>query len=786
VWAVARTGAAFLPVDPGYPLDRIEHMLTDSGAVSGVTVREHRDRLPAAVTWIVLDDVRDADRIRTQSPGPVTDADRTAPLHESHPAYLIYTSGSTGVPKGVAVTHRGLANLAAEERDRLAVTRGSRVLHFASPSFDASVFELVMAFCAGATLVIAPPTIYGGTELAALLSDERVSHGFVTPTALASMDPLGFESLRTLVVAGEACPPELVARWAPGRRMFNAYGPTETTIMSNISDPLVPGDPITLGAPTRGVAEVVLDSRLRPVPVGVVGELYVSGRALASGYHRRSGLTASRFVAAPWGAPGDRMYRTGDVVRWRRDGTLEYVGRSDFQVKIRGFRIEPGEIDAALTAHPDVGFAVTIGRDGPAGEPLLVSYVRPVGGADVDTAELSRLVAERLPSHMVPAAIVVLDRIPLTPVGKLDRAALPAPEFLSGTRFRPPATDLEAAVVDVFAEVLGVDRVGADDNFFERSGNSLLATKAVAALQERLDRKIPLQWMFLDPTPSGLARRIALPSAEGAVTDALAVVIPLRTEGTGRPLFCVHPGIGLSWGYAGLVRYLPADRRAYGLQLPTISGDGEYRSIEQLAHRYVEEMKAIQPEGPYDLLGWSLGGVIAHAMAVELQRAGENVATLAVMDSYPDNGEDPLFGKLDMRDLLRGLGLVVATDGEVTYERAAQLLNESWGSDSGLRGEHLERINAGYENSRELVHRFEPQVYDGDLLIFPATGEDDGTTRARSVDEWRPLVTGRIAEYPVDCGHNDMIEPQSLAVIGPVLSRYLGADRTPRHDDRIG
>ncbi len=190
-------------------------------------------------------------------------------------------------------------------------------------------------------------------------------------------------------------------------------------------------------------------------------------------------------------------------------------------------------------------------------------------------------------------------------------------------------------------------------------------------------------------------------------------MIPLRTEGAGRPLFCVHPGIGLSWGgYAGLVRYLPADRRAYGLQLPTISGDGDYQSIEQLAHRYIEEMRVIQPEGPYDLLGWSLGGVIAHAMAVELQRAGEEVATLTVMDSYPDNGEDPLFGKLDMRDLLRGLGLVVATDGDLTYERAAQLLNESWGSDSGLRGEHLERINAGYENSRNLVHRFEPQVYD--------------------------------------------------------------------------
>ncbi|WFR73343.1 AMP-binding protein [Prescottella defluvii] len=307
-----------------------------------MTVRSRRDRLPDTVDWSVLDDPATAAAIAATSSAPISESDRLRPVRADQPAYLIYTSGSTGTPKGVVLTHRGLADLAVEERDHLTVTPDARTLHFASPSFDASVFETVMALSAGATMVVVPTGVYGGTELGSLLETERVTHGFVTPTALASVDPVGQDSLRTLVVAGEPCPPELVARWAPGRTMLNAYGPTETTIMANISDPMRPGEPVTFGGPIRGVTELVLDARLHPVPRGVVGELYISGPALARGYHARPGLTASRFVANPWGRTGERLYRTGDLVRWRFDGTLEYIGRSDFQVKVRGFRIEPG------------------------------------------------------------------------------------------------------------------------------------------------------------------------------------------------------------------------------------------------------------------------------------------------------------------------------------------------------------------------------------------------------------------------------------------------------------
>ncbi|MFD7010512.1 amino acid adenylation domain-containing protein, partial [Rhodococcus jostii] len=775
IWSITKAGAAFVPVDPTYPRDRIDYMLIDCRAALGLTVRSRRSTLPDTVPWLILDDEDFATQASAVSSAPITDADRTNPLHLAHPAYLIYTSGSTGRPKGVTVTHRGMADFTAETHQRFQVTHESRVSQLASPSFDASVFELMMAFSASARVVIVPPAIVGGSELADLFRREQVTHATITPTALAALDNDGLDSLRVLDLVGEACPPEVVARWAPGRSLHSGYGPTETTIQASVSDPMRPGESVNIGAPARGFAFLVLDERLQPVPVGVPGELYIAGPGMARGYHNRAALTSERFVACNFGEPGCRMYRTGDVVRWRESASaLEYIGRSDFQVKVRGFRIELGEIDAVLTRHPAVAFAATIGHIGPSGDTVLASYVRAQDGQEVQPAGLRTYASERLPAHMVPSAVVVLDRIPMTPVGKLDRKALPAPEFGStGAAFRAPATENERIVVDAFTEVLGVDRVGTADSFFDLGGNSLLATRIVGALQAALDRRVPLQWMFLDPTPAGIARRLDLPHRSAGMEEALAVVIPLRAQGSGRPLFCVHPGIGLSWGYAGLVRYLPPDRPAYGLQLPTISDDGDYRTIEQLAHRYIEEMQAIQPTGPYDLLGWSLGGVIAHAMAVELQAAGEEVATLAVMDSYPVGGEDPPADRLEIRDLLRGLGLQAEGDGEMTYEHAARLIDESFGTETGVRGHDLERIAAGYESSRWLAHHFVPRVYDGDLLIFPATRDGNGTTRARSADEWRPLVTGRIDEQPVDCGHNEMIEPQSLAVIGPVLSRTL-------------
>ncbi|MBF6436317.1 non-ribosomal peptide synthetase [Nocardia cyriacigeorgica] len=520
VWALAKTGAAFVPLDPSHPVERIEHMLTDSKAPIGVTVTEIGESLPGTIDWLLLDDLPTMRRAMTVSAHPITDAERGGPIDLDQTAYLIYTSGSTGKPKAVLVSHRGIANLAAGKRETLGIDASAAVLQVASPSFDASVSELVMAHSAGARLVVAPPEVYGGSELQRLLRTRRVTHAVITPSALATMEPTDLSELRVLAVAGEAATPELIARWAPGRRMVNVYGPTEFSVWATGPAELTAGAPITIGGPIRGASALVLDTWLRPVPVGVAGELYLAGPALARGYFNRPALTAGRFVAYPSGNAGERMYRTGDMVRWVRDGdsalALEYLGRSDFQVKIRGLRIELGEIDAVLSAVDDVEYAVTIGRAGPAGATVLVSYVLPVAGATLDPEQLRAHVAAELPGYMVPAYLVVLDEIPLTPVGKLDRAALPVPDFAAARRpYLAPRGPVEQAVAEVFADVLGSERVGADESFFELGGNSLSATRVVARVNAALGSTIALRDLFDAPTVAQLSARI-VPAIDGA------------------------------------------------------------------------------------------------------------------------------------------------------------------------------------------------------------------------------------------------------------------------------
>ncbi|MFI1916361.1 amino acid adenylation domain-containing protein [Nocardia sp. NPDC020380] len=510
VWAITRTGAAFVPIDPAYPPDRIARIVEVSGVTLGLTVSAHRDRLPSAVRWWSLDESA-AEGSHFTGDGhdaPTSDVAR-GPVgsHPEQPAYVIFTSGSTGAPKGVVVTHAGLANLAVAQRERNDVGAESRVLHVASPSFDASVLELVTAVGAAATLVVAPPTVFAGPELAELLARERVSHIAITPSALSTVDPAGMKSVRAIVTGGEPCPPELVTAWnAEGRRHFNDYGPTETTVWATGSAPLQPGAPITIGTPAPGMRALVLDERLLPVPDGVVGELYLAGIGLARGYFGRVDLTGARFVADPYGTPGQRMYRTGDLVR-RRDGNLEYLGRTDTQVKLRGLRIELGDVEAALTADPAVARAVAIVRaDGRGG--MLVGYAVPAPGAELRPAELKRAAAQRLPSYMVPSAIVVLEDLPRTANGKLDLDALPAPQPVAGEQ-REPDGPVETAVAAAFAEVLSIDQVWRDDDFFALGGNSLIATRVVARLGAALDTAVPVRALFDAPTVADLAALIA-------------------------------------------------------------------------------------------------------------------------------------------------------------------------------------------------------------------------------------------------------------------------------------
>ncbi|WP_063055529.1 non-ribosomal peptide synthetase [Nocardia salmonicida] len=598
VWALAKTGAAFVPLDPSYPVERIEHMLTDSKAPIGVTVTATGDDLPGSIDWLLLDDLNTMRRAMLVSDAPITDDERGGAIDIDHTAYLIYTSGSTGKPKAVLLSHRGIANLITAQRETLALDPSASALQVASPSFDASVFEMLTAHAAGGRLVVSPPEVYGGTELETLLRTERVTHAVITPSALATMEPTDLTDLRVLSVAGEAATPELIEKWAEGRRMVNLYGPTEFSIWATGPAELVAGEPVTIGGPIRGAALVVLDSWLRPVPIGIAGELYLAGPALARGYFNRFEMTASRFVANPFGIAGERMYRTGDMVRWVAGEnaalTLEYLGRSDFQVKIRGLRIELGEIDAVLSRVDEVDYAVTIGREGPAGATVLVSYVLPVPTVELDTERLRAQVAAELPGYMVPAYVVVLEDIPLTPVGKLDRKALPIPDFsVTQQAYLAPRTPIEQAVAEVFAEVLGSERVSVDQSFFELGGNSLSATKVVARVNSALGSGIALRDLFDAPSVAQLSSRV-VPAAEGSA---------------GRPALAPRPRpdrIPLSPAQQRMwvLNQLDPESSAYNIAIALrLTGSLDVEAMRQALADVVERQESLRTRYPADAEG---------------------------------------------------------------------------------------------------------------------------------------------------------------------------------------
>ncbi|MEI5101882.1 amino acid adenylation domain-containing protein [Streptomyces sp. PmtG] len=509
--AVMKAGGTYLPVDAAYPADRVAYLLADSRALLLVADATTAARLPdTAVPVLRLDDPEVTGELARLDGTPLTDAERGAALSVAHTAYVIYTSGSTGRPKGVAVTHRGLAALVATQRARLRPTAASRVLQFASPSFDVSLYEVCMALLTDATLVLADQDdLAPGRPLTDTIAARRITHVFLPPAVLGALEPGSLPTVTSLAVGGDAATPDLVTAWCDGRGLVNAYGPTETTAIVTFSDPLTAdGRTPPIGRPVARTRLYVLDDALRPVPPGVAGELYVAGDALARGYLGRPALTAHRFVACPYGPPGERMYRTGDVVTRRRDGQLVFHGRTDDQVKIRGFRVEPGEVQAALSAHPGVARAVVVG-DRHGGELRLVGYVvPPAGAAAPDAARLRAFVAARLPAFMVPSAVVPLAAVPLNANGKLDRRALPAPGRAATTALRAPRTAREEVIRALFAEVLGVDDIGVDDDFFALGGHSLLATRLVNRVRAVLGRELPIRAVFDAGTVARLAREL--------------------------------------------------------------------------------------------------------------------------------------------------------------------------------------------------------------------------------------------------------------------------------------
>ncbi|MGH9213670.1 MAG: amino acid adenylation domain-containing protein [Acidimicrobiales bacterium] len=723
--AVWKSGAAYLPLDPGHPPQRTAHLLDEARPL------------------LVCDGSVDTTPYPDDNPlraGTTTDA-----------AYVIYTSGSTGDPKGVVTHHRGVTTELLSLQHTHALDREDVMLAWMPVTFDPSVLEVCLPLLCGASVCVAPEEVVAdGRLLVDYARRNGVTHAVFVPSLLAEVLPVMAEGgafLKQLFVGGEALLAE-VARQAAvqSSAVTNLYGPTETTIhvtaWSSPSGGQVHGSTAPIGRPVAGTRTYVLDPHLQQAPVGVVGELYVAGAQVSRGYLNHPGLTAERFVADPFDPTGGRLYRTGDLAKWRAEGVLEFMGRADGQVKVRGHRIEPGEIEAAIEKLDGVARSAVVAREDRPGDRRLVAYVAP---GEVDVARLRRQLRTLLPDYMVPDAFVVLDQLPSTANGKLDHRALPAPEVTVG--MADPRTPQEEILAGLFAEVLGLEAVGVDDDFFDLGGHSLLAVRLTNRISAAFGLDVTIQDIFRARSVTGLIDVIKGGSGE---MDPFAPLLPLR-HGTGSPLFCVHPITGLSWSYAGLAGHL-ADTPVVGLQAHGIAHADPPpplpEKLEEMAEDHVAAIREIQQSGPYRILGWSFGGNVAHAMATALQHDGEVVSVLALVDSYPS------------RD---------AVNAEPPTSRISELTRRHLGHGAlrSIETGRLDAIDRVVGNSWRLLREHEPKSFRGDVLFFAA----EETIRAGAVAPamWCEWVTGEIDVHTIPGGHYDLMLPDRAARIAAIL-----------------
>ncbi|MYX74641.1 non-ribosomal peptide synthetase, partial [Streptomyces sp. SID3915] len=786
---VLKAGAVYAPLDDSLPQGRIDAVLADARPGAVLTADATAARVPDGYRRL---DLGAAPTARLP--------EGTARPGAGSPAYLLHTSGSTGRPKGVLVGHGSLARLLDHHRRRLfgpAVRETGRsrlqVALTASLSFDAA-WDPVLWMIDGHRLhVLDDLTRRDPEALAEAVRTRGLDVLESTPTHVRQLLDAGLfaspaDAPAVLVLGGEAVPPSLwsALREQAGVRCLNFYGPTEATVDTLTADVRDFTRPV-LGTPVGGTRAYLLDARLRPVPVGVTGDLYLAGDSPALGYHGRPAETARVFLPDPYGPAGARMYRTGDRAVRAADGALEFAGRADGQVKVRGFRVEPDEITAVLESHPDVVHAAVVTRgDGPAGASLAAYVVTrpPYGATDPDgrtaalLAALRDHVATHLPAYMVPSGWLAVDGIPLTPSGKLDRAALPEPlpvVSVAGAG-RSPRNPREDVLCTLFAEVLGVDKVLIDDDFFALGGHSLLATRLIGRIRATLGVDASIRSLFEAPTVAALAERLL----DGVRDDPLATLLPLRTTGSRPPLFCVHPAGGLAWVYGGLLPHLDDDQPVYGLQTPNLDGTAPFPdSIEEMAALYVAELRRVQPHGPYHLFGWSFGGNVVQEAAVQLQEAGERVALLTILDAFPlaplddldSAGRDTVF-----RALLDNLGVGGEALAGAEKVEAASVREEFRRVGSPLGSLEPATIDAMVDNfagQARLMRAYTPRTFHGPVLFFTAT---EGRSRDTfPLGLWAPYIEGHIENHDVACAHAQMMSPAAREQIGTTVSAALRA-----------
>ncbi|KOP23591.1 amino acid adenylation protein [Hapalosiphon sp. MRB220] len=631
---ILKAGAAYVPIDPEYPQERLAYMLADS-QVSVLLTQSHLvDSLPTHPTHTICLDT-EWDQISQNS-------DRN-PQNTTTPenlAYVIYTSGSTGKPKGAMNTHRGICNRLLWMQDVYQLTAEDKILQKTPFSFDVSVWEFFWPLITGARLIIAQPGGHRDSSylVNTIIQEEITTLHFVPSMLQVFLQAKGVEncqSLKRVITSGEALPVSLQEQFFArlGCELHNLYGPTEAAIdvtfwqcQLQSQYPTVP-----IGRPIANTQIYILDQDLQPVPVGVVGELYIGGVGVARGYWRRPELTTERFVSNPF-ATG-QMYKTGDLARYLPDGNIEYVGRIDDQVKIRGFRIELGEIESTLTQHPQINQAVVVAQTDNLNNKHLIAYIVS-HQAQPTPAQLRNFLRGKLPEFMVPSAFVCLNSFPLTPSGKIDRRSLPKPDFsnlITHENFTPPRNDLERKIAQIWSEILQISEVDIRDNFFEIGGNSLLGLHLINAIAQKFGRELSLSTLLTNSSIEKLAEILQNPTE----TYSNSPIVAIQPQGTKRPFFCIHPAGGHVLCYFSLAHYLGTDQPFYGLQARGFYGEEEpLTTVADMASLYAQAIQEVQPTGPYQIGGWSFGGVVAYETAQQLQQQGKEVSLLAILDSY--------------------------------------------------------------------------------------------------------------------------------------------------------
>lgn len=768
-------GAAYLPIDPASPRDRIDTILDDARPVALLSTADGAPGSPSApdsshTTWQWHDLA-----LRIHATEHVTEpfSDNASALpRDRDAAYVIYTSGSTGRPKGVIIEHRSIVNRLHWMDDTYHLTTADRVLQKTSYAFDVSVWEFFWPLMTGARLVLATPGAErDSARLAADLTAHAITVCHFVPSAFEAFlaEPLSssVSSLRLVICSGEALPAPTLGRalavLGPDT-VHNLYGPTEAAvdITSWHPEPEWDDATVSIGLPVYNSSVYVLDSALRPLPIGSVGELYLAGRQLARGYLRRSALTATRFVANPF-ATGARMYATGDLARRCADGNIEYVGRSDGQVKVRGRRIELGEITAAMRDIPGVSQAVTVVR-GDGASALLVGYVVAELDAGLRSYEVRGHLAHRLPGYLLPDAVTLIEAIPTTPNGKLDRRRLPVPQ-LGAVDIDSPTTPLEMTLASIFAAVVGREPVSVTDSFFDLGGNSLLATTLANRIAESLNSEVQVSDVFAAPTVAALARRLS-----GDITaDAFGRLLTLRAPGDGVPVFCVHPAGGLGWCYTGLLGDLDRSSGVYALQADGLHGEVLPTTLREVAEDYLTEVERLVPQGPIRLLGWSVGGVIAHEMAALAQMRGRTVSQLCLMDAYPSVlWRDQPAPAVD--EIRRAFLIMAGVDGDASMgsdDDMIDALRRTHTAFGGLTGDQVHAISAIVARFATLMREHTTSVFNGDALLIRAT---ENAQEFLDPDAWTSHLTGKLERIDIATTHPGMVRQPAVSMIARLLN----------------